>query len=65
MFVIETKLSPTGVFYGTHRGVSISVEQDTSGFWVARYAGKSNTSTTKVDALRNAIENIENMPIVM
>jgi hypothetical protein len=64
MFVINKELSNSGAFFGVHRGVQISVEQDTSGFWVARYAGKSNTSTTKSDALNTALKNIDEMAII-
>lgn len=64
MFYIEREMASTGVFVGTHRGVTITIEQEDSGAWTARYNGKSNTSMTKQDALKQALNNIDQMAIV-
>lgn len=64
MFYIEREMASTGVFVGTHRGVTITIEQEDSGAWTARYNGKSNTSMSKQDALKQALNNIDQMAIV-
>lgn len=64
MFFIEREMASTGIFVGNHRGVTITIEQEDSGAWTARYKGKSNTSMTKQDALKQALNNIDQMAIV-
>lgn len=64
MFYIEREMASTGIFVGTHRGVTITIEQEDSGAWTARYNGKSNTSMSKQDALKQALNNIDQMAIV-
>lgn len=64
MFYIEREMASTGVFVGTHCGVTITIEQEDSGAWTARYNGKSNTSMSKQDALKQALNNIDQMAIV-
>lgn len=64
MFYIEREMASTGMFVGTHRGVTITIEQEDSGAWTARYNGKSNTSMSKQDALKQALNNIDQMAIV-
>ena len=59
MFFIEQ-----GIFVGTHRGVTITIEQEDSGAWTAHYKGKSVTSVSKQNALKMALNNIDQLALL-